>query len=48
MTQYVWTKLNQATEKGNTEMINNYQNILETINQKNNGLNGTENNLHHL
>lgn len=34
ITQYVLTKLNQATEKGNTEMINNYQNILETINQK--------------
>lgn len=48
MTQYILTKLNQATEKGNTEMINNYQNILETINQKNNGLNGTENNPHHL
>ncbi len=48
ITQYVLTKLNQATEKGNTEMINNYQNILETINQKNNGLNGTENNPHHL
>ena len=48
ITQYVFTRLNQATEKGNAEMINNYQNILEIINQKNNRLNGAENNLHHL
>ena len=48
ITQYVLTRLNQATEKGNAEMINNYQNILGIINQKNNGLNGAENNPHHL
>lgn len=48
ITQYVFTRLNQATEKGNAEMINNYQNILGIINQKNNGLNGAENNPHHL
>lgn len=48
ITQYVFTRLNQATEKGNTEMINNYQNILETINQKNNESNGADNNPHHL
>ena len=34
MTQYVLSKLNQATQTGNAEMINNYQNILGTINQK--------------
>ena len=48
MTQYVLSKLNQATQTGNAEMINNYQNILGTINQKNNGLNGAETNPHHL
>lgn len=48
ITQYVLARLNQATEKGNAEMINNYQNILGIINQKNNGLNGAENNPHHL
>ena len=48
ITQYVLTRLNQATEKNNAEMINNYQNILGIINQKNNGLNGAENNPHHL
>lgn len=48
ITQYVLTRLNQATEKGNAEMINNYQNILGIINKKNNGLNGAENNPHHL
>lgn len=40
ITQYILTRLNQATEKDNAEMINNYQNILGLINQKNNGLNG--------
>ena len=48
ITQYVLIRLNQATEKNNAEMINNYQNILGIINQKNNGLNGVENNPHHL
>ena len=48
ITQYVLTRLNQATEKNNAEMINNYQNILGIINQKNNGLNSVENNPHHL
>lgn len=46
--QYIMNKLNQATEKGKSEMAENYQNILKAINQKSNGLNSIENNSPHF
>ena len=49
ITQYLLTKLNHEIEKGNSEMITNYQNILSIINQKiNGGLISAESNSHHL
>lgn len=46
--QYILNKLNQAIEKGNSEIAENYQNILKAINQKSNGLNSIENNSPHF